>query len=384
MVTSPIAWGRAAALAVLLVCCGGCVPDGVAAAPAETLGACELSADFTGAEGPTDYRFYLRPHGTVRALMVFVDFPDAPGEEDLAQRFASYAPASRWFHETSYGRLDLRLTPLLKWARMPQESTDYGMERGFGLETQQNYIRDALTAVKRVEPTIDLGAYAMVHIMATLRATEISPEATAAYTGGAPGISVDGARVAAAITYFGDDPDLKYRVVAHETAHLFGLPDLYPDQGAANGHYVGEFDLMGELTGRQPDFFAWHKRKLGWLDPGQVACLAAPGTIRQRLTPIERPGGVKLAVVRSSPTRATVVEVRARDGADADACRTGVVAYTVDSTVPTGEGPIRLLGERTTACGDQRATLLSPSDGVAIEIGDRHEDGGYTVTVTRG
>ncbi|MFI6818676.1 M6 family metalloprotease domain-containing protein [Nonomuraea sp. NPDC050328] len=378
---------RLLAFVLVLALCG-CAAQRVTAAPGTlnpSAGSpCELPSSVDGEEGPTDYRYYLRPVGTVRALMVFVDFPDAVGEEDLAERFAHYRPVSRWFQQASYGKLDLQLTPVLKWARMPKESTDYGMERGFGIETQQAYIRDALEAVARAEPSVDFGAYSMVHIMATLAASEISAEATAAYTGGAPPVQVHGAEVAAAITYFGDDPDLKYRVVAHETAHLFGLPDLYPEKGSENGRYVGEFDVMGELSGRQPDFFAWHKRKLGWLGEPEVACVATPGTTRHHISPVEKPGGVKLAVVRSSPTRATVIEVRAREGVDVDACHTGVVLYSVDSTVRTGEGPIRLLGERPESCGDTPSREYHYKAGnVGISVGEKHDDGGYTVTITK-
>ncbi|NED00244.1 M6 family metalloprotease domain-containing protein, partial [Streptomyces sp. SID6648] len=84
-----------------------------------------------------------------------------------------------------------------------------------------------------------------------------------------------------------------YRVLPHENGHVFGLPDLYTQEG---GGAVGHWDIMSEDWGADNDLLGWHKWKLGWLDPTQVHCASAPGTTEYTLTPLARKGGDKLVV----------------------------------------------------------------------------------------
>ena len=69
-------------------------------------------------------------------------------------------------------------------------------------------------------------------------------------------------------------------VLAHETGHVFDLPDLYhrPTDGKGDWDtYVGDWDVMGSQFGLAPDLFGWHKWKLGWLDArGRWTACSAP------------------------------------------------------------------------------------------------------------
>ena len=104
---------------------------------------------------------------------------------------------------------------------------------------------------------------------------------------------------------------------------LAGLPEL-------PGGYVGEWDPMG--YGRNETgllgMLAWHRRKLGWMEPSQVRCLGSD-PLEVTLEPTWRPGGVKAVVVQTSKTTAIVLENRQRSGLDAGHCRKGVLAYEV-------------------------------------------------------
>ena len=62
-------------------------------------------------EGPTDFGLYLKPVGTVKAVMVFVGHPDAPGKDDpgvVADHLLGGGQAQRLFFNQSQGKLACR------------------------------------------------------------------------------------------------------------------------------------------------------------------------------------------------------------------------------------------------------------------------------------
>ena len=124
-----------------------------------------------------------------------------------------------------------------------------------------------------------------------------------------------------------------------------GLPDLYPldNVGLPTTFWVGGWDIMGLITGTAPDLFAWHKWKLNWIDDNQVRCIADAGKSRHLITPLEKSGGVKMVAVRLNGTAALVIELRTKRGLDRDSCSEGLLFYTINTAVPSGSGPIRVI-----------------------------------------
>jgi hypothetical protein len=88
------------------------------------------------------------------------------------------------------------------------------------------------------------------------------------------------------------------------------------------------------------EYFAWHKRKLEWLNDDDF-WIAAPGDSVVTVAPIYEKKGVRGLVVPINTCEAYVMEVRARDANPQSEC--GVLVYYVDLKRPSGHGPIKVL-----------------------------------------
>jgi hypothetical protein len=132
-----------------------------------------------------------------------------------------------------------------------------------------------------------------------------------------------------------------FRLMNHEVAHNMGLPDLYAYSGSGD-QFVGGWSLMGKINGHAPEFFAWERWLLNWLDDNQVVCLST-GSITATLNAVPIVGGQKMIVTPISETRAVVVEVRRRVGYDLTIPKEGPLVYLVDTRLTGGNGVIKVL-----------------------------------------
>jgi M6 family metalloprotease-like protein len=358
---------------------------------------------------------YTRPTGAVDAVLVYLSFPDAAPHTTPAELTADHFPAtSRFFEQASYGRFTLRPHPLKRWLRMPRPSTAYAIRRDWSVEDRAAYLRDAFAVADK---EVDFSRYPVVYFVADPDAPGVDSDATKVVNLQTPQ-RVDGTDVRRVVTVFEKHPPDRL-VLAHETGHVFDLPDLYhrPVDGKGDWDtYVGDWDLMGSQFGLSPDLFAWHKWKLGWLEPRQVACVRGADPARLTLeplaagpgVPVRGPGdapafglgnGVKLAVVRTGPDSALAFEARGAAGNDPASCRQGVLVYRVRSGAESGGGPVEVVDAhpRTEACWENSVyppladapvslgeSFTVPGDGVRVEVEDRTASGAWTVKITPG
>ena len=90
------------------------------------------------------------------------------------------------------------------------------------------------------------------------------------------------------------------KIINHETGHAISLPESYNGSGTGATHlWVGGWDLMGNILGHAPEYMAWNKWKLGWLDDPDFGCLASDGSAEYTLSPVSTPsdGTTKKGVV---------------------------------------------------------------------------------------
>jgi M6 family metalloprotease-like protein len=312
----------------------------------------------------SDFTKQVRPIGHVKALMIFVDFEDAKASDANPNQGGRdwRDPNSYWdflkqsvdfFNASSNGRFQLDVTLKSdKWFRMPGKTTDYGMTRQtFSIAHQKTYARDAVLAA---DPETDYAGYQLVYIMPPRNATQIafSPELNL-YTNR---IAVDGTIVKNGATFGQDMFSWGPKIINHETGHAISLPESYNGSGTGATHlWVGGWDLMGNILGHAPEYMAWNKWKLGWLDDPDFGCLASDGSAEYTLSPVSTPpDGVtkKGVVIRTGPTTAIAAELRAPLGNDATEtvspgahrmCDWGVLLYKIDVTVLNSYGSIKTL-----------------------------------------
>ncbi|MFG2639634.1 M6 family metalloprotease domain-containing protein [Streptomyces sp. NPDC048370] len=363
-----------ALVAVLLLCLPGTPP----ANAADAASACALrgTTGWTDEGHDTDYSVFQRPLGTIDVGMIFVDFPDAIATEAPATDARQITPGADWLWNASYGKTWLAITQHQQWVRMPRNSTDYGFARGLTHETHEAYIKDAVAAA---DHSVDFSRYDMLYVVPTRNAAAISFTPTYVYAPGTAGVLADGTRLKWAVTFGQDMWHWGAKLVGHETAHAFGLPDLYAFDAGVDAHrFVGGWDVMGLIGGAGSQYFAWHSWKLGWTDDSQVVCRASAGSDTVRLTAVEYGSGTKMAVIRTGPTTSYVVESRRRVQADTGACSTGALVYRVDTSVHTGYGPIRVMDAKPTATP---AGGCRPLDDAPYWVGESFTDSAAGVRI---
>ncbi|MFZ4143081.1 M6 family metalloprotease domain-containing protein [Streptomyces griseoincarnatus] len=358
---------------------------------------------------------YPRPSSRLDAVMVFLSFPDSHPLTSPDELAADHFPmTSRFFERSSYGKFDLRAHPVKRWIRMPRPSTAYAIQRDWTVTHRAAYLRDALAAS---DPHVDYSAYDIVYFVADPDAPGVDSDATKVVNLDRP-MRADGVDIRRVVTVFENHPPDRL-VLAHETGHVFDLPDLYhrPVDGKGDWDtHVGDWDLMGSQFALAPDLFGWHKWKLGWLEPRQVRCVQEGGPVRLTLEPLGAgPGtpvtgaagapsfglgrGTKLAVVRTGSDTALAFEVRGPFGNDRAACRSGVLVYRVSSGTRSGRGPVEVIDAhpRTEACWEDSVyppladapvalgeSFTVPGESVRVDVEGRTPSGAWTVKITTG
>ena len=399
---------KAVAIAAVLLLAGGsavAVDSGATASPAAAPAGrpCALRANpgTEMSEGfpATRNREYAHSTGELKALTLFIDFPDAPAHESVQQRYREFFPAvSQWYARASYGRLRYRPVAVPRWFRMPRPFSAYGIVRGYGWSVHREMMRDLVAATGG---RVDFRGYDLVNVIATPNAGPPADETvlSVTWTGGSAVTTESGAHLDRVSVIYGHDQSGP-RVLAHENGHILGLPDLYsvPDF-ARTDRLAGQWDTMSLDWGLQGDLLAWHKWRLGWLDDRQIACVTVPQTQTFQLAPLEVPGGRKAVVIPYGRRTAYVLEARRARGNDDEACTEGILIYRIRTDVDSGDGPVHVVDSHpsTSACDFSSGTFNSLNDapfrsgqrftdastGLVVVVLGADAQGGWGVRVTR-
>ena len=246
-------------------------------------------------EGTLESRLPLRASGTLRAVMLFVDFArPAGGRIDCEARQASRTACRRLAVGSllSPSRARGHARPPL----VPAFARDAGL-RARRRSQLRRATRLIAEAVASADHDVDFSPYKIVYVVLSQGSSLERSPAFHAFPG--DGIRVDGTELRYGAT-FGDDVRGGSRgyaahVLVHETGHIFGLPDLV--RRSPSG-LLAPFALRGwlghdELDRSRRALSRLAQVELGWLEPSQLTCLEAGGRLTTSLSPLERVGGLR-------------------------------------------------------------------------------------------
>lgn len=333
-------------------------------------------------------KVYQQATGDVKAVMVFVEFPDVRHDRTVEEACSIITgDATDWYRIESYGRLRFEVTPHGDWQMMPKKTTAYG-----NIQSDADAHREYISTALSLFPTgsINYDDYHIAYVVAakTPEAPEVlfnSPTLSAGIE-----VPTNNGTVRHAVTFGRDSYERGYHVLLHETGHLFGLPDLYLFNSTDWLEPVGAWDIMCDLDLGQ-HFLGWQKYKLGWLDESQLFYVKS-GDVSLRLAPFESAEGVKMILLPSeSESRVYVVEIAQPLGMNQEYRDKGILVYTVDAAVETGKRPVSVMSgldespsaNETKKYGALCVAYLAPgetqtfglSDGRKIEITNEKQFG---------
>ncbi len=299
------------------------------------------------------------PAGRLGVALIPIDFADLPGEADPVGRVQTQMTRfSDWWDMVSEGRVGFDWRVHRTWVRVPGSAADYALNR-----SRSDDNRLARAAFAAADPVFDFTGITSVHFLLP-KAQTFMAESVQGFLHSEFGQSDGGYRTAEGrivnYTVVGTYFDQQYRTYwsywAHETGHMFPLPDLYDHRGQWwNGTIlpipIGPFsgyDMMSSQDGPSRTLSAWLRWIMAWLSDAQVWCnapaaIAAGGPVELSLAPIDSRTGTpryKAAMIPISSSRLLVVESR-RTHLDFDCprvTRNGVIVYTVTTTTGHGEG----------------------------------------------
>jgi M6 family metalloprotease-like protein len=335
----------------------------------------------------------LPSFGTIRALIVPVDFADVVGQRPPAEEFTPMTDGQNdFFYKMSGNKVKFDYQVLKNWVRMPVSSTFHKL----GTWNQGDPYSYWKLAIETADPLVDYSQFDVVYVLSP---REI-PWTSIAYGPAGPlnsaGIATNDGPVTN-ITLSGADAwsniarGTPWRWISHETGHLFGLHDLYVNPGDA---VYGTWDLMSNNWSiGATELNSWNRYLLGWLTDSQINCINAVDLnatgVTQLINPIERVNDLtKAIVVRLSSSKILVIESRRNEGFDVlTPSQEGTLVYTVDMTIQSIKGGWKV--QRRPGSTDSQFTDAAlrvgdviTVDGVRIEVISRDQNGD-TVKVSK-
>jgi M6 family metalloprotease-like protein len=312
----------------------------------------------------------------IRVLIFNVDFPDLVSANQSTPDFKELISKMDSFYTSqSNNQIKFTWTVSPKYYRMSKTIDSYGVgSRAAGSVWQlNNDIQDlAFQNYKREDVDVIIGA--------------APPSTKREQIASSPAFPTRDLKYKPATYLGGDYWDIKdaWTIPAHEFGHFaLGLADLYDQKASMLGQagfqdqfqHMGDYDLMNWAGGPGFEFTAWNRWIGKLITDDQILCLPNTTTITL-LKPVEDTSNpLKGAVIPISNSIALVLENRADIGFDANLAfgAQGIIVYEVNTSIDTGNGPMRLIRKKGSS------NILFRDN--ALQNGDSLTYRGYTIKI---
>ena len=186
------------------------------------------------------------------------------------------------------------------------------------------------------------------------------------------GVSVSDYHISPALWSWGGSSIGHIGVIAHETGHFFGLPDLYDTDGGGSG--IGSYGLMANswgFDGKQqcpPHMSPWSKLQLGWINPVNIS---QPG--EYSLGQSESDNEYFVITQGYASDEYLMIENRQNTGFDCSLPQGGLAIWHIDDT--TGFNTEGYPTKRWPKNGEHYRVALAQADGnFSLEAGNNNGD----------
>jgi M6 family metalloprotease-like protein len=336
----------------------------------------------------------LPSEGTVRAQILFVDFPDAVGTDEKQLRKVARlytAKFKKFYSAQSYGRLTFEFSFVPKYFRIDSKTSSYNMNlrKGQNGEGTLQYFQDAIRAADK---EVDFTGIDVVYVIPSNTNREITYGPAFPMGIGSSLLQTDEGAIQNGAVAGTDsrlrENSLEWVWLAHETGHLFGLEHPWKVDADSQGRGLSApsfpvWDLMLNMgDGVTGDFLGWSRFLIGWLQEKNVICLDAQSIGSESITASiaalsDRSNNEKFLFVKTGAYTGIAVEVRTRGGLNRfPRSWEGLLIYEIDTRKIGNEGAAALVGPvRTRQNGLEIGTLrlgqTVKSSGISIKYSQK-------------
>ena len=250
--------------------------------------------------------------GNIRFIAIPIDWSDSPGEANFVNKWKEqFEIFTDWASTVSEGKVKVDVTIHNKWIRVPGSSTSYSVPFSEANPQSGEFWSKVLPTI---DPVIDFTGYQFVIFILPSGQKFVRESIQELYPGGA--IKDYPPKEGKILAYLGtgmyfENWNVKqWTYFAHELGHLL---DLAHGGGGRWFSSMSGLDIMFSQDGPSRTLSGWWRFLANWLEPTQLFCDDVNNfeELNISLAPIDGTAkGVKVAILRISPTKVLVIESR--------------------------------------------------------------------------
>ena len=287
---------------------------------------------------------YMKNIGTVKMLLVPIDFADYPGDEAKLTKFNEQVKTmADWYSMVSEGKLNLEWSVAKSWTRLSGSISDYAVPRSGAYPATANFWKKVLS---EIDPKFNFSGIQVVNFVMP-SGQKVVPEGVQSFPWESEMtqyVSQEGPLISFALpgTFFEDYRRFMWVYYAHEFGHVLGFAHpgaqgTYDNPETSYWDDILMYDMMGNQDGFSKGLYGWFRFLTAWLSDNQVLCTNLSDKMNFEMTLVPSYSnleGYKLALIKVSPTKIVAIESRRYNSFDcsAEEIGDGVIAYSYDST----------------------------------------------------